>query len=1117
MNFNDAQSQAIYSKESLVVISAGAGSGKTRVLTERFIYLCEQKYNNPDGTLGASVEEIVAITFTEKAAREMKDRIRKRLSEKVEESGEQAEKNFWQEQKDSMNRAHVSTFHSFCQHLISQYAMKAELPPRVRVIDDVEAKQMKQEVLTQLYGQAYFVKLANPFFRFMTKRQLSSYLEGIHNEIRELSADHSFQALDAESMLQQQQKTLNDEKRKYIQRFHEQAYRCVNEFPSTEGLTKAQSAHVERLSEAFSNPCSQEDADEYFKYITEMMPKRSDKKWAEHIPSLHELYEDCWKPLKEKWKSLNHSFDGELETIDLLKGFIQLLQYFDTTYSAQKEERGLVDFSDLQLKAVDLLTDSSVQKTCRTQFRHMMIDEFQDTNRLQLDMLLRINPIYQFIVGDTKQSIYRFRGANVRLMNEMEQKATKKEQADSILMNVNYRTASPIIEAVNALFSFVMTTERTETYETVYTPLEAARPPEVESEKRVELLTLSQPDDEEEEELNQYHVLANRMIEMMKSGKPRVFQGEWQAPQWRDMAVLIPARTQLLLLERALTERGIPYVVYGGVGFYEKQEVTDYLTLLRWLNRPFEDVYLLSILRSPIIGLTLEDFYIVNQMKDESQTFSEFVYDSECALPLHIQEAFSTIRLWIERWVPFKISQTLKASLYQILEDTGMLKAILIQKNGMQKLKNVEKLIQSIVDGHSNVLENIIDSIDQRMEVSSKEGESEIEKVDGDVVHIMTVHASKGLEFPIVFLPQVERSPQVDKGVIRFHPSLGIVLNLEELETFDDKPQTRITEGFPIVKEQASVEAKEEAKRLFYVAMTRARDYLFIVGEDTPAKNSWLEMIRRSQEKGVLNSYLIERDEVSDQGEWEVETPIYEPVKVLKQNTIPISFSVSEIMLFLKNREEYYNRYILNMPESFSKRQGVSKFVPNPSKVGTLVHRACELRDYGVSEKLAIEEALSDLEEQLEENRDSYEEAVRELMDTYTEARRQDLGDVVANEWSFSTIIEGAEVIGEIDKIVRKDGSIHLIDFKTNKIQRSGAELLEVYQTQLYLYKLAYEQESGEHVSSMSLYVMRDKSQPIHTLIYNKQEEVNVRKAVKALVKQKILTTSKLEFLSLNF
>lgn len=231
MEFNTVQRQAIFSNQSLLLVSAGAGSGKTRVLTERFVYLCEVRYNDPENPLGASVDEIVAITFTEKAAREMKDRIRKRMKEKENHAATEGEALFWKEQQTLLERAFISTFHSFCQRLLSQYALHADLPPRTRVLDDLESTVKKREILNQMFEEKELFQRAYSLFSIMSEQQLMETIEQLHGEIVELTVgEEAINQLEVDKMLHVQMEAKRMEQNVILQSFHKEALAASKHF-----------------------------------------------------------------------------------------------------------------------------------------------------------------------------------------------------------------------------------------------------------------------------------------------------------------------------------------------------------------------------------------------------------------------------------------------------------------------------------------------------------------------------------------------------------------------------------------------------------------------------------------------------------------------------------------------------------------------------------------------------------------------------------------------------------------------------------------------------------------------------------------------------------------------
>ncbi|GAF64039.1 ATP-dependent nuclease subunit A [Bacillus sp. TS-2] len=1109
MNFNDAQKKAIFNEQPFIVISAGAGSGKTRVLTERIIYLCDLNRTDPTHEMGVYIDKIVAITFTEKAAREMKERLRLRLLEKIEYAQKEEEKKYWIEQKNGLEKMVISTFHSFCQQLITQHAIISKLPPKAKVIDEVQANQMKEEMLEALFRENHFMKQAEILFDFMTKSQLSMYLLQTLDEMRESYVGPSqIQELRYTEMKEIQERIVSDSIRKKIEHFYRKARLYIEQFIDYQDLTPAQVKHVSNIQQGFTELDTQMSDEEIIEACEGWMPNRGDKKWEQKIPPLYFLYELEWKPLKKWWKEVKPFVTFSEKSSTILKSFLQLVQELDESYNLHKMYLGVVDFSDLQQKAVALLQNPSIQKECQKHYHHIMVDEFQDTNQLQLEMLKRIRPKYQFLVGDTKQSIYRFRGANVSIMNRLEQEAKTRNDGDAISLNMNYRTVEPIIEAVNELFTEVMETNPTYSFETVYTPLKAGRLSTNSNEKAVELIQV-------EEEENQYEVLAKRLISLMQDKEQR-------GRSWKDIAILIPTRTKLLQLESALKNYQIPYSVSGGIGFFERQEVIDFIYFLRWLNRPFEDLYVLALLRGPLIGLTINDILDIKEQKNE-RTFYEFLYHLKprdvdlCGTK--VLEAAQTLQKWLTNYIPAQKVPTVSIFLNRLFEETGMKKNLLLQTNSLQKIKNVEKVIQMIEQQHCFLYEEMIAVIDERIKINDKEGEAEVERYGGDALQIMTVHASKGLEFPIVCLPQIERKPRADKGLIRFSADMGIVFSL--LEEEQEKKRLYETPGYSRVKELGQLESIEEEKRLFYVAATRARDHLIMVGSNSSQSNSWLEMVEKAKEKSTISSYINEGSFTFEEEAVSSTQKYYSPPSIVMKKRSLTSVSVSEVMLYIKNKVEYFERYVLKV-EDEQKRDFLEKELfgePLPvaaELMGTMVHKACELMDQGMLPEEAIDESIAPKARLMDAiQKIEVRILLTNLLKTYNEPMRKQLGKPIENEWSFTYPLEeaDAEIIGEVDKIVKREDGIHLIDFKSNQISHSGAELIPLYKEQLLLYKWAIEYHQKVILQSASLFVFRDENQPLHSLTFLDEDRHVLIKEIKELVKRKKKAKTRKEWL----
>ncbi|MCT8137536.1 UvrD-helicase domain-containing protein [Anaerobacillus sp. CMMVII] len=366
-----------------------------------------------------------------------------------------------------------------------------------------------------------------------------------------------------------------EERKKAIEHFYQNAKPLVLELDDQD---KAQS----KIIEHFSLLSEKGDYSEtLYDELVDAMPKKVSNAWKESNPPLFELYDRLFKPLKEVWKNLKGPSEAEQEEIkEVIRLFVHMLSVFHEKFDAAKRERAALDFSDLQQKAIALLEIEAVQVASRQKFKHMMIDEFQDTNQLQMNMLKFIQPPYQFVVGDGKQSIYRFRGADVSLMKELVEHSKQDANSDFINMSTNYRTCDSIIQFVNQAFEEIMGGEEASSdlsYKINYTTINSHRNGEEEQKRRVELITIpSQEETEDEEEsdgqLSEYEVIANRMLGLMEAQEAIVAEkNTWRGPMWRDFAILIQARTKLTKLEKALKDKGIPYVVYGGIGFMKNK------------------------------------------------------------------------------------------------------------------------------------------------------------------------------------------------------------------------------------------------------------------------------------------------------------------------------------------------------------------------------------------------------------------------------------------------------------------------------------------------------------------------------------------------------------------
>lgn len=1112
MNFNTEQRKAIFGEEPLIVVSAGAGSGKTRVLTERYVRLCELKFQsvlghdvNPE--IGADTKEIVTLTFTEDAALEMRSRIRKKLLEKLQNvekeyhSNPNEARDYWKKQIENLDTAIISTFHSFCQRIIQENTLEADIYPSFQVMDDIQSKLLKSEIFAELLEEAEQDQKWQALLKAITNGSLKESLFFVYGKVREFEMRGTLQdTLKMDAIVTSWRTNVNEA----LAAFESEFNRFFKSNPDVSRVTAANKKLFNGLNTSFQKMLQGEALLKSLKNELHSLKKT--------VPSnLMAQNQDLYHLLQTWLKVRDFVSYPRMESV--LLDFENFLVTFDERYDQRKRESAVLDFSDLQQKAIKLMNDPTIQSFYSSLFKHFLVDEMQDTNQLQLRMIEKINPAYRFIVGDGKQSIYRFRGADVEIFNGLINAAKENDFFSFIDMNTNYRTCASIIQFINGLFGQeqlmgVDPSEINQMYKTSYSPMTASRNDERSAQHRVEYIKVTEEQEKSQDE-NQYVMIARRMVELEK-GKLEIFdkdQEGWRPVEWRDMAVLIASRTNLTTLEMALKEYDIPYNVYGGLGFYQRQEVVDFLSLLQWINKPYEPLYMMAVLRGPLFGVNMDEFLEIQHAQGKETNFPTFIYEKHYRQldSLELQTKLDKFCRLYEKWIPFSWTTSNRKKLVNLFEDSGLKKVLLLQKNNLMKIKNVEKLMDTIINLNAVSMDEMLDKISILADLSEKEGDAEVELTGGNFVHIMTVHGSKGLEFPVVFVPNLSKGIPVEKLPFRYdvREGLSVTFTAENEEDLLAEPIKMTSPNFESIHALSTDQAVEESKRLFYVALTRARDLLILSSKDKGYKNTWYSWLEEAISNSELLANLVQvKDGIPEQKVNIEGKKIYEGPKVKLDRSIPISFSVSEVMSYLSDPDSYLEKHLLKLDEGWLEEpETTEEFIMDeklaadeghnqvdPRTLGTLVHRICELLDKGYSETDAYREAFTNIME-----KDVYLNKVKPLIQSY---QNKDFGQPIENEWEFVLDVDGIQIIGEIDKVVRKEKRLEVIDLKTNRIKENVNELIKYYKPQLYLYKMAYENQKRVKVDKMSLVFLRDEGQGVYEIKYETSFEDQLKKTI---------------------
>lgn len=798
---NEEQIKALVSTHSVSVVAA-AGSGKTRLLINRYLlHLLAEDTLKPN--------RIVAITFTENAAAEMRERIRELIDELLKDTDFQDFHRRLSELQLWLSLAQISTIHSFCQSILSEYPLEVEIAPGFATME-------------QTAQYLHFSELVDLILREINEKTL----EGLSPEECLFLARHL------------SRKRLEDILVKTLQ----------NRLKVTEAIERVNNLSIE----AVARQQTEED-------------------------------------------KINAAIEHRI--IHLMA---RVLRTTLQKYSEQKSQEVVLDFDDLLSRCAVLLKENNTIRTILGErYRYFLIDEFQDTNPLQWEIVRALssdeNGLLQpgkiFIVGDPKQSIYGFRDADVRIFNSACQEITRQSEQQSrqkstqILMNKNYRARQCLIDFTNFVFSRIMVKgndEQPDTFEVEYQPLEFALSGSDEFPGRVEILLEIVNDkkgsnEQSNDSINQDELIARwirKKVTEENAGKKY---------NYKDIAILLRWTTHLLNLEATLRKHNIPYVTFGGIGFYRKQEVWDIYNILSFLVNQDDDISLVGALRSPLFAFSDNLLFKVALRSEKEKSFWERLNSFAKSLPDHSltpEEEFA-VRFAVETLNDLvkKAGQSdVVLLIEEILERTGYLVSLMSMRNGKYMVSNIEKLLG--IAQRSKSLAEFVMKMSLFIEQKVRESEAQPELTEEDAVKIMTIHCAKGLEFPVVILPFLNQrlsNPQKDSILVDRELFVGFkVRNPAKKMNYDDTSFMRLTRN----RKQDLTLAEE--KRLLYVGVTRAKDCLVLCSSLKLSKKSaeTSEQIKAPfdwfRQTLSLNEDTVNQGRVTfgvDGKEWEI--PIY--------------------------------------------------------------------------------------------------------------------------------------------------------------------------------------------------------------------------------------------------
>ncbi|MDX6657409.1 MAG: ATP-dependent helicase/nuclease subunit, partial [Solirubrobacteraceae bacterium] len=791
------QWEAVRRREGRLLLSANAGSGKTMVLAERFVRSCVED--------GIEPGRILAITFTDKAAGELRERVRRRFTELGRRDLDQATES-----------AYISTIHGFCARVLRSNAVAAGLDPAFAVLDEGDARALRAAAFDHA---------------------LAAFLDDGRTDTLDVAAAYGVDGL-----------------RRVVERAHD-ALRSAGEtaprLPEPPAEPDVAAAAV-ALRAAIAPALAEigEPANKTSELAIAALARCRDLPEGATVKELDavrmgtganavkgpncQAYRDARDALRQAMI--------DVAAIAAWRLIDELLVGFAAAYAEAKRERSAVDYDDLELLTRDLLAGSpALAARYADRFQRIMVDEFQDTNPLQLDLLDRLDRATSFYVGDELQSIYGFRHASVEVFRA--RRAALARQDATATLATSFRSRAPLLDAINVAFGDVPN----------FVPLQpgpesAAAGPLVEV-----LLTDSEGwDDAALGELPaaqacrraEARLVAQRVRDLVDAGTCAA----------GDVVVLLRASTDMATFERALEDQGFTTLASGGRGFWARQQVLDLTSYLAALANPRDEQALLAVLASPLVGVRSDTLALLGAAAREGRgrlwdaLHAAFCPDGEARDAPWAARIAEQDRARLESWCPAFAAERavaprlgLDVLLERAIERTAYDEHVLRLPGGRRRLANVTKLVRLAAAYETRSgrdVRGFIDRARAELEAEAREPDAPVELDGLDAVRLMTVHAAKGLEFGVVVLADLGRQPPGGGETLRLGPDGRCGLKLASL---DGSREDAL--AYRELSDRARKADREEDERVLYVGCTRARERLILSGSlklagDWPADSS---------------------------------------------------------------------------------------------------------------------------------------------------------------------------------------------------------------------------------------------------------------------------------------
>lgn len=1132
--FSDEQKEAIFSDQKRLLVSASAGSGKTKVLVERILdFLSTRK-------IGLS--NMLVVTFTKLASLEMKSRLKTEL-EKLAESDD-----YYKQELENLSIANISTLHKFCQNTLREFFYVVQIDPNFQVLEDTTSQYLKNKALDnviEFYEKSADTDFDNILELFYENRDETVFKHNIISlsDFLKSKPDNFFETTLSDSY------NLDFDKNQAVAFIKGEIAELIDYFYHifAEFVLKAEQLKNQKLLNIvnvdFDNIKLLKSAD--FQMLHQVSDNikfaihRADKTFTSEDLLLLEEVKDAVKTFTKEWEKIQKCINlpsDEILDMDfalnrqMLSKLYEIVKKFDSEYSKLKLEKNVLDFNDLEHYMLKLLKSENIKKQLQTKFLGIFVDEYQDTNEIQEAIISSLSSDnFVFMVGDVKQSIYNFRNCNPQIFINKSVALSLQNQKQLVSLNKNYRSDKNVLNFANLIFDNIMTQKTSELdYQNTSRLIfgESIKPS---LEQNINLLLIDTALQDEEcldNASDVYSVkkdkpvlsetkkidteallIANQIADLLNK---KIYDNDikdFRKIDYRDIAILTRTKESIKHISSVLTNCGIPVNSEYRVPIFDQYEVKVLINLLKVMNNSRDDIALASSLKAVCFNLTDNDLAKIKLSNPDKRFFEtvKLYTQKDDEISKQINTFFDKIDYLCKKLYSLTISEVVLLAI-KIFDLNKKFSAF---ENYIEMCQNIDYFINTISQIESHNLSALINYLD---EFSAKQNADISLKDSLNSVFIGTIHSSKGLEYPVVFLADSNKqfSNMSLKEKLIKNNQLGI-----SISTYNIASKTQRESVIKnIFKIKTSVMEKQEEMRLLYVALTRAKNMLFIVGSCELEKvkaissafqiknaKSYLAWILGSLDKNAITHINNKQSVNIKNNDTNYQISVYSPSQIvfdinstqqsqpskdfekklskyfdIKFDKNPYAFkNTVTALLTTENEQADYNITDLKIKPNLEQNQD-DDFLA----IGTNYHKVMENVDFFDStnsdlliDKLVKTNVLTQQDAQMvnASKIDNCKKQICLLIES---------NDIVFKEKEFifypklSNILQTdydnrVLVQGKVDLIIIKPEGIILVDYKTSRISNEE-RLKDEYKLQLDLYAKAVESFYGKKVIKKIIY-----------------------------------------------